>query len=127
MKSLTIALMSFVALVSAVGFLGCGAVSHTENCSILAALKVSPQQGTADHTAIPPGNQVSFAAVPVAQPGCALPEIVPYPATWSTSDPVNTSIGATTGLATCINATSTPATITATAGGTSGTATLSCT
>jgi len=77
---------------------------------------VLPATATADHTASPPGNQVQFSAVvewPSPPPPGVCPQIIAV-GSWTTSDPVNTSISnqpATAGLATCLNATPSPATI----------------
>ena len=85
----------------------------------------------------PPGNQVQFRPqVTTTYPaGCPLPPVpVIDDATWTTSDPTNiqidSTIGTTNGLATCIGATTEAATITAkTASATnplSATASLTC-
>ena len=84
---------------------GCGG-SAQNSCTITA--KVAPASAIADHTLAPPGNQVQFAAQSGAVGNCPLaPDIL---GTWSTSDTTNTSINQQ-GLATCINATTMPATI----------------
>ena len=87
---------------------------HAPSPSCKADPVVLPATATADHTASPPGNQVQFSAVVEGSTaGCAMPEyVVANP--WTTSDPVNTSISnqpATAGLATCLNATPSPAII----------------
>ena len=92
--------------------------------------------GTADHAAAPPGNQVTFTAT-LLNSGSNCPEVPTVmgdvDASWTTSDTVNTTITnqktniGTNGLATCVNATPTAATITATTtGGLKSTATLTC-
>ena len=90
---------------------GCGGFT-TSSCT--ADAFVSPPNASADHTASPPGNQVQFSAVVKGSTdGCVMPLYI-VPNAWTTSDPVNTSISnqSTTGaLATCLNATPSPATI----------------
>jgi hypothetical protein len=84
---------------------GCGG-STQNSCTITA--NVAPAGAMADHTLAPPGNQVQFAAQSDAVGNCPLaPDIL---GTWATSDTTNTSINQQ-GLATCLNATTTPATI----------------
>ena len=84
---------------------GCGS-SMQNGCTITA--NVAPASATADHTLAPPGNQVQFTAQSSAVGNCPLaPDTL---GTWSTSDTTNTSINQQ-GLATCLNATTTPATI----------------
>lgn len=83
---------------------GCGGSSNT--CNITA--NVTPVTAIADHNVGPPGNQVQFSATSTVNGNCSLrPDIL---GSWSTSDPANTSIS-TSGLATCLGATTTPATI----------------
>lgn len=113
---------------------GCGGSSKTV-CK-LTAITVSPPAATADHAAAAPGNQQQFAAFAAAgTPGCAVALSNLTTATWSVSDPVAVSIGNVQGPnygnATCLAATVSPVTVTATvpAGdGTnvSATASLSC-
>lgn|SRR5581483_5216170 len=122
-------------LLSAALLLSCGGNANTsQNCGPI-ALTVSPANGMADHTAIAPGNQVQYSGMEQYPPGCVVPAAVPslVPVlTWTTSDTVNTSItnapGAAPGVATCINATPQPATITGSLpdGSLKGTATLTC-
>jgi hypothetical protein len=84
---------------------GCG--GSTQNSCTLTA-NVAPAAATADHTLPPPGNQVQFTAQSSAAGNCPLaPDTL---GTWSTSDTTNTSINQQ-GVATCLNATGTPATI----------------
>lgn len=85
---------------------GCG--SSTQNsCTITA--NISPASATADHALAPPGNQVQFTKQSSVSGNCPLvPDVL---GTWATSDTTNTSIDQQ-GLATCLSATSTPATIT---------------
>ncbi|HWR15062.1 MAG TPA: Ig-like domain-containing protein [Terriglobales bacterium] len=113
-------LMLLVALAMA---LGCG----TQNCPPQ-VLAVEPATGSANHTSIAPGNQLQFTAkwtITGNDQGCYYMQAMPS-VTWTTSDAVNTTISAT-GLATCVNATSQPATITATeVNGQKATATLTC-
>lgn len=86
----------------------CGTSSDT--CVITAS--ITPQNPTADHNAAAPGNQVQFSLLSSVKGNCPLtPDFV---GVWSTSDPVNTTISnqvPTQGVATCLNATATPATI----------------
>ena len=84
---------------------GCGG-SPQNSCNITAI--VTPLSAISDHLAAPPGNQVQFAAASSVTGNCPLiPDTL---GTWSTSAPGNTSIDST-GLATCLSATTTPATI----------------
>lgn len=113
---------------------GCG--GSTKTVCKLTAINVFPQTATADHAAAVPGNQQQFAAFAAsAAPGCAITLSNLTTATWSVSDPVAVSIGNVQGPnygnATCLAATVSPVTVTATvpAGdGTtvSNTASLSC-
>ena len=114
--------------------IGCGGKSRVD-CTPL-DLSVAPQTATADHAAAAPGNQISFIAFDGLRPGCPpTPGPIRTDLKWSVSDTVNTKIGNTLnvdyGVATCINATPSPVTVTAT--GTNGlgatirgTATLAC-
>ena len=73
---------------------------------------IAPSNGQADHAASPPKNQVQFSVVAPSTGDCPL--IVGQVGSWSTSDPVNTTISnesPTEGLATCLNATPSPVTI----------------
>jgi hypothetical protein len=123
-----------VFLLLAIFAVGCGGTAKVD-CTPL-ALGVSPQSGSADHAAAAPGNQVSYVAANATRPGC-IPQPGPLRTDlkWSVSDTVNTKIGNTLnvdyGVATCINATPAPVTVSASgtngAGGTiTGTATLTC-
>jgi hypothetical protein len=114
---------------------GCGGKSQV-NCGVALQLGVIPQSATADHAAAAPGNKASFMAADVPPPGCPpTPGPLRTDLKWSVSDPVNTTIGNTPnvdyGVATCINATPAPVTVTA-AGPNSvgttitGTGTLAC-
>ena len=104
--------------------------NNPQNCNPI-ALTISPATATADHTAMPSGNQVQFSGMEQFPPGCVEPQVLPV-LTWSTSDTTNTSItntpGTMPGVATCINATPQPATITGSLpdGSLKGTATLTC-
>ncbi|HEV8493261.1 MAG TPA: hypothetical protein VGR76_13375 [Candidatus Angelobacter sp.] len=84
---------------------GCGG-SPQNSCSITAI--VTPLSAISDHLAAPPNNQVQFATVSNVSGNCPL--IADTLGTWSTSAPGNTSIDSN-GLATCLGATTTPATI----------------
>jgi hypothetical protein len=87
----------------------CGG-SSGDTCMITTA--ITPQNATADHNATVPGNEVQFSLSSTVKGNCPLvPDVL---GVWSTSDPVNTTINnqaPTQGLATCLNATPTPATI----------------
>jgi len=84
---------------------GCGGTLHND-CTITAF--VSPISAISDHLAAPPDDQVQFATVSNVSGNCPLtPDTL---GTWSTSAPGNTSIDST-GLAKCLGATTTPATI----------------
>ena len=87
----------------------CGGAS--DNCVITTA--ITPTSATADHNAAAPGNEVQFALSSSVKGNCPL--VPDRLGVWSTSDPVNTTISnqaPTQGLATCLNATPTSATIT---------------
>lgn len=85
---------------------GCGG-STQNSCTITA--NISPPSGTADHTLAPPGNQVQFMTQSNVVGNCPLAPDAQ--GAWATSDTANTSINQQ-GMATCLNATSTPAMIT---------------
>lgn len=114
---------------------GCGGKSQVD-CSVALGLSVAPMSATADHAAAAPGNKISFVASDTPPPGCLpTPGPLRMDLKWSVSDTVNTTIGNTPnvdyGVATCINTTSSPVTVTATGtnrlGNTiTGTATLTC-
>src|SRR5207248_6395551 len=91
----------FLTLVS----IGCGG-SSSNDCFITA--NVTPLSAISDHNAASPGNQVQFSTSSTVTGNCPL--IADTLGTWSTSDPGNTSISGA-GLATCLGATTTPATI----------------
>ncbi len=87
----------------------CGS-SPNKQCVISTA--TLPQSATADHTLIAPGDQVQFSLQSSTVGMCPMPP--DFMGVWSTSDPVNTSISnqaPTQGLATCLNATTAPVTI----------------
>ena len=86
--------------------IGCGGSMTSNSCFITAI--VTPLSAISDHNAAPPDDQVQFAAISSVSGNCPLiPDTV---GTWSTSTPGNTRIS-DTGLATCLSATTTPATI----------------
>jgi hypothetical protein len=85
---------------------GCGGYGSTGACQITAV--ITPPNASADHSAVPPGNQAQFSLQSSVSGNC--PYIADKLGTWSTSDPANTTIS-NQGLATCVNATATPATI----------------
>jgi len=86
----------------------CG--TSSDRCVVTTA--IAPMNATADHNAVAPGNEVQFSLSSTVKGNCPLiPDSI---GVWSTADPVNTTISnqaSTQGLATCLNATSTPATI----------------
>ena len=87
----------------------CGS-SSSDTCMITTA--ITPQNATVDHNATEPGNEVQFSLSSTVKGNCPL--VPDFLGVWSTSDPVNTTISnqaPTQGLATCLNATPTPATI----------------
>ena len=84
----------------------CGGTLHHNDCIITAV--VTPLSAISDHLAAPPDDEVQFAAISNVSGNCPLtPDTL---GTWSTSAPGNTSIDST-GLAKCLGATTTPATI----------------
>jgi hypothetical protein len=119
-------------LIATFALAGCG--SGHSSCEL--SIGVDPQTAQADHAAVAPGNQARFLATSnPSGPGCptVVTQLGNVNATWTTSDTVSTSITSvrttigTDGVATCVNATATPATITATSSdGLKATATLSC-
>jgi hypothetical protein len=89
---------------------GCGGTpmgNGGDNCTITAVLV--PATAVSDHNNLPPGNQIQFSQRNNASGNCVVSEATCAPH-WTTSDTVNTQIDQT-GLATCVNATPTPATI----------------
>jgi len=87
----------------------CGGYGNT--CTVTAA--VTPSNTSADHSATAPGNQVQFSIKSTVTGNCPL--VADQAGVWSTSDSVNTTISnqpPTQGLATCLNATPSPVTIT---------------
>ena len=99
-------LLFLAAIFLSVFTIGCGG-STTQNSCFITAI-VAPVSAISDHNAAPPDDQVQFATVSSVSGNCPLtPDTV---GTWSTSAPGNTSIDST-GLATCLGATTTPATI----------------
>ena len=86
----------------------CGVSS--DRCSVTTS--IAPVNATADHNAAAPGNEVQFSLSSTVKGDCPL--IPDFVGVWSTSDSVNTTISnqaSTQGLATCLSATPTPATI----------------
>lgn len=87
----------------------CGGIS-SDRCMVTTA--IAPVNATADHNATAPGNEVRFSLSSAVKGNCPL--IPDFVGVWSTSDSVNTTISneaSTQGLATCLSATATPATI----------------
>ena len=93
---------------------GCGSTP----CEVT-ALNVTPTLVTLNHSDAPPANQQSFLAY-ANNHGCLGPGATQgaTDATWTSSDPTDVPIVKTSpnpaGVATCVNATSSPVTITAT-------------
>jgi len=96
----------YVALCCVVLGAGCGG-STQNSCTITA--NVIPASGSADHALAAPGNQVQFATQSSVAGNCPLAPDTK--GTWATSDTTNTSIDQQ-GLASCLSATPSPATIT---------------
>jgi hypothetical protein len=78
-----------------------------------------PATATADHMAKPPGNQAQFRPqlITTYAAGCPLPATpIIDDAMWTTSDTtniqINSTVGTTNGLATCVGATTGAATVT---------------
>ena len=88
-----------------VACIGCGGAPQN-GCTVTAI--VTPLSAISDHLAAPPDDQVQFAVVSSVTGNCPL--IADTLGAWSTSAPGNTSIDST-GLAKCLGATATPATI----------------
>ncbi len=89
-------------------WISCAALKPTGGDGCTQNTYVSPKTGTADHTLLPPGNQVQFS--PAYSGTCGTPPMV-ITGTWITTDPANTLINPDTGLATCLNVTPVPAQI----------------
>jgi hypothetical protein len=97
---------------------GCGGHSSPPDCGTAVALSVAPVSATADHLAAAPGNKSSFVAADVPPDGCPpTPSPLRLDLKWTVSDTTNATIGNTQnvdyGVATCVNATSGPVTVTA--------------
>ena len=104
------AILWLLVVVPPVFLAGCSAMTSGGSCVVNAS--VTPSSAMADHTAPAPGDQVLFTTV-VQQVSGACPQVVTA-GSWTTSDPVNTAISnqsPSQGMATCLNATSSPATI----------------
>ena len=87
----------------------CSGIS-SDRCVVTTA--IAPVNATADHNATAPENEVQFSLSSTVKGNCPL--IPDFVGVWSTSDPVNTTISnqaSTQGLATCLSATPTSATI----------------
>lgn len=120
------------------GLAGCGTAPP---CTVTYILTVTPQNGVADHTSAPPGNEVHYQgtvqAVP-SRPSCPVPALIPvYPeyATWMNPDPADIQISSakdpSNGTAVCLAATKGAVTLTGTfpqgaAGSVEKTVTLTC-
>jgi hypothetical protein len=121
------ALWLITGLLSCVLLESCSGIS-SNTCTIVAL--ITPPTATANHSAPAPGNQVQFSLTSTVKGNCPL--VPDQMGSWSTSDPLNTAISnqaPTQGLATCLNATPTLATITNTStvrGHTFTHATLTC-
>jgi len=104
---------------------GCGSRRiDTTNCN-LTGISVSPQNGTANHSSLPPGNSVHFNAFGTVPSGCVASQANLTNVTWSVSDPATASISnlndSTFDTATCNGASTNPITVTATMAGSNGT------
>jgi|SRR5438270_503072 len=129
--------LTFLTALILLGFctFGCGSRRiDTVNCNPT-GISVSPQNGTANHSALPPGNSVHFNAFGMVPTGCSTNQSNLTNVTWSVSDPATASISnlndSTFGTATCNGASTNPITVTAMMPATngtnlSGTATLTC-
>jgi len=87
------------------------ACGTSSTCAINTA--TLPLNATANHNVAPSGNQAQF-ALKSSVVGNFCPATPDFIGVWSTSDSVNTAISnqaGTQGLATCLSATPTPATI----------------
>ena len=125
------------ALLCLLAIAGCGSVTTVPDC-YYASLAVSPSAATADHAASPPGNSQRFLAWGHGtKEGCFTLQSNLSNVTWSVSDTLAVTISnaqdPTYGLATCVNSTLSPVTVTATLPADknsghqiTGTATLSC-
>jgi len=104
-------------------FTGCGASTPSVSCSYAYNVVVSPVNGSADHMALAPGNQIQFEGVGY---GTASPSSCPAPtdlrrleyAAWLNPDTADIQISsandATNGTAICLNATKGAVTLTGT-------------
>jgi len=109
--------LSVLLLLLVIVIAGCGGKTKPVDCTPV-SLDVAPQSATADHAAAAPGNKISYVASNSVRPGCIpTPGPIRTDLKWSVSDAVNTTIGNTPnvdyGVATCINATPSPVTVTA--------------
>ena len=95
-----------------------------DQCTVI-SMAVDPSAGTADHNALPPGNQQQFFSDGTMTSNCPAPPMETpvrrglQDVTWTVSDTTNVSISnntqdGTLGVATCLGATAGPATVTAT-------------
>lgn len=112
---------------------GCATPSTENSCTLVQV--ILPASATANHSAAAPGNQVSFGVGFALGPGsastCGIPALVIAPSefTWVSSDPINapiSNVAATAGVATCVGATTVPATISVSSTGSIQVAKLTC-
>lgn len=113
-----ISCLVLIAVLLLITNVGCGGNSQP-NCSVAVGLFVAPPTAVANHAAAAPGNKISFVGGDNPPPGCPpTPGPIRLDLKWSVSDSVNTTIGNTAnvdyGVATCINTTPAPVTVTAT-------------
>jgi len=101
-------------LATALGLVECGNSTDdpSATCQITAA--VTPASSTADHAQAAPANQAQFSAQASVSGNCPL--IPDRLGAWTTSDPAAVTLTRDSqnpmhALATCVNATATPATI----------------
>ena len=122
----------------------CGCGTNTNSCVYGNSFDISSssQTNTANHASTAPANQVKFGAssgtLVISGSGCAIPShLAIVNASWTVSDSKDVTISsaadATNGTATCVNPTSGPVNVTATAPSgstvytpTTATATLTC-
>ena len=112
-----------IALFGCVLFLaGCGAAPNPgPQCDPSLQLRVTPAAATADHQAMPPGNQVQFSSVEGdgIVSGCPINNVLrlAHPI-WTNPAPLDLTISsaqdATNGTAVCMSSTDGPVTLTAT-------------
>jgi hypothetical protein len=96
----------------------CASCGSREDCTITPIqVTVSPAAATADHAAVSPGNQVQFTASisggHLSSSNCSIPLVITGPV-WSSFDETVAQVDQN-GLATCLQASTTPVRIQASA------------